>query len=492
MQTIRFGPFTYNTATGSLIKDGEEQILRQQVHALLNTFLEQEGILLSRSELIAAVWPQEHVEPNTFFQCMNHLRKALGENAEAPQFIQNFPRKGYVWICPVTRAPSRKARKTRAMWLLGLAALFLFAWFVAFFSKPPTSSVLSGHALNARKAPQAQKPLANPSSGNLPAVYTAQPSKHSQVENDGIPSSYLSRHMAKMDGDYPQAFAEAKSAFDNRDPMTCERLLRNLLDRAQREDYREAEAMAQLSLAKILRLRSPIAAKQYLSKSRLHFFDLGDAEKYHEATFILTLVQLDLGEWDSAANLLQNDLAPRGRHKRKQRIYYALAKGLWHLKTGDLASAQKALQTGRRHLRNRRASKNSLQFDLLEAAILFAQSKYETSYQHCQRIVLNAQSAGQPIIDLQARWLMVQMEALSNQPGQARQHYAQIDAQANLFALDFFRAKATWTLRQLQPDHLPAFPIENTISQDHQRFIEHLVKTSKQDLLPAGTRLFNL
>jgi len=492
MHTVRFGPFIYNTTTGSLMKDGEEQILRQQVHTLLKTFVEREGVLLSRDELIAAVWPQEHVEPNTFFQCMNHLRKALGESSEDPQFIQNYPRKGYVWMCPVDRFESRKPRRNRAMWLLGLAAVFILVWLPVYFFKSRVSAAPSAHTPVTRQALQAQPALENPSSGNLPAVYAPQPADHSSPDGRIDRQGNLGRHMAKLESDYPQLFSQARTAFENGDPRSCERILHELLDRAEREGYEEAKTMATLSLAKILRFRDPNAAKQLLSKARMAFVDLRDPQKYHEATYILTLVHLDLGEWDSAAELLETDLVPRGRGKRKQRVYFALAKGLWHLKTGELASAQEALQIGRRHLKNRRTTKNSLQFDLLEAAILFAQGDYEQAYRSSERVILNAKGAGQPIIDLQARWLMGQMDALSNQPDQARQRYTQIDERADLFALDYFRAKAIWTLRQLQPDNLPAFARENTTSPDYQRLIEALVNTSKRDLLPPGTQLFNL
>lgn len=52
---------------------------------------------------------------------MNHLRKALNETTHSPQFIQNYPRKGYVWICPAVMASESNSKNRLLQWWLPFA-----------------------------------------------------------------------------------------------------------------------------------------------------------------------------------------------------------------------------------------------------------------------------------------------------------------------------------------------------------------------------------
>src|SRR5262249_30182503 len=79
--------------------------LREQPLQLLLALLERPGDLITREELTSRLWPDR-----TFVdfdrglnKAMNHLREALGDSAEHPQFIETLPRKGYRFIAPVTQ-----------------------------------------------------------------------------------------------------------------------------------------------------------------------------------------------------------------------------------------------------------------------------------------------------------------------------------------------------------------------------------------------------
>src|SRR5215470_13782703 len=104
VRVYRFGAFAVDARTGELTDGGERTPLRDQPLQLLLLLLERPGELVMREELTRRLWPE-----GTFVdfdrglnKAMNHLREALRDSAEHPQFIETLPRKGYRFIAPVT------------------------------------------------------------------------------------------------------------------------------------------------------------------------------------------------------------------------------------------------------------------------------------------------------------------------------------------------------------------------------------------------------
>lgn len=53
------------------------------------------GQVLNQRQIEQAVWGDVLVTTNSVYQCITQLRKALGDDAKQPQYIQTIPRKGY-------------------------------------------------------------------------------------------------------------------------------------------------------------------------------------------------------------------------------------------------------------------------------------------------------------------------------------------------------------------------------------------------------------
>src|SRR4051812_654096 len=104
-RVFRFAAFVVDAKTGELTNAGQRTPLRDQPLQLLLALLERPGELVMREELTRRLWPAD-----TFVdfdrglnKAMNHLRDALSDSADHPQFIETLPRKGYRFIAPVTR-----------------------------------------------------------------------------------------------------------------------------------------------------------------------------------------------------------------------------------------------------------------------------------------------------------------------------------------------------------------------------------------------------
>lgn len=80
---------TITTGTGS------STVLRPQTLAVLDVFLKHPDILVSKNDLLAAVWPGLAVTDDSLVKCITELRKALGDVDHS--IIKTISKRGYVF-----------------------------------------------------------------------------------------------------------------------------------------------------------------------------------------------------------------------------------------------------------------------------------------------------------------------------------------------------------------------------------------------------------
>ena len=104
-----FGPFRLDNAGRRLLRDGEPVILTPKVFDTLLVLVEHHGQSLSRSELIARIWPETSVGEHNLNQSVAVLRKVLDDNPRQPDYIATLPGRGYSFIAEVRRAEVHQA-----------------------------------------------------------------------------------------------------------------------------------------------------------------------------------------------------------------------------------------------------------------------------------------------------------------------------------------------------------------------------------------------
>lgn len=78
---------------------GEEAIrLTPKALALLQYLVAHAGRIVTKDELFQAVWPEAVVSESALTVCMSELRRAMGDVAQAPQYIETVHRLGYRFI----------------------------------------------------------------------------------------------------------------------------------------------------------------------------------------------------------------------------------------------------------------------------------------------------------------------------------------------------------------------------------------------------------
>ena len=98
-----FGRFRLKSDERVLLRGEEFVALTPKAFDILLTLLENDGRIVRKDDLMKKVWPDTFVEEGNLTQNVSLLRKALGESATGPQFIETVPRRGYRFVAPVSR-----------------------------------------------------------------------------------------------------------------------------------------------------------------------------------------------------------------------------------------------------------------------------------------------------------------------------------------------------------------------------------------------------
>lgn len=102
-RVYEFGHFRLDVEECVLWRDGEKIALTQKALELLLILIEHDGRLVTKAELVGALWPDTYVDENNLPVTVSMLRKAFGEKAGEGQFIETVPRRGYRFVAPVTK-----------------------------------------------------------------------------------------------------------------------------------------------------------------------------------------------------------------------------------------------------------------------------------------------------------------------------------------------------------------------------------------------------
>ncbi|MET3664772.1 hypothetical protein ABIC66_001376 [Caulobacter sp. 1776] len=99
--------------------------LEPRVFDLLMTLVERPGLTASRDHLIETVWGEVDGSDEALSQAVAKLRRALGDDARAPRFIETVPKLGYRWIFedPPGRLPPAQRWSLGPAWVAAGAVL---------------------------------------------------------------------------------------------------------------------------------------------------------------------------------------------------------------------------------------------------------------------------------------------------------------------------------------------------------------------------------
>jgi TolB-like protein/DNA-binding winged helix-turn-helix (wHTH) protein len=107
----RFARFVLDSQKRTLSRDDSPVPLTPKAFDVLQFLVRNPNRLVSKEELLRAVWGDTFVEEGNLAQYISHLRKALGDNSEDLRLIVTIARKGYQFAADVTVGKTADATK---------------------------------------------------------------------------------------------------------------------------------------------------------------------------------------------------------------------------------------------------------------------------------------------------------------------------------------------------------------------------------------------
>jgi TolB-like protein/tetratricopeptide (TPR) repeat protein len=95
VQQIEFGHFVLDLSRECLLRDGDQVKLRPQSFRMLHYLVENGGRLLTKSELLKALWGDLAVTDDSLVQCLRDVRLALDDHDHS--IVKTVPRRGYLF-----------------------------------------------------------------------------------------------------------------------------------------------------------------------------------------------------------------------------------------------------------------------------------------------------------------------------------------------------------------------------------------------------------
>jgi predicted ATPase len=92
---MRFGDFTVDPVNAQVMRSGVEVPLRPKAFDVLCCLVERRGMLVTKDEILALVWPGVAVGDANLQACLSDVRQALGEDPKSPGFVETVHGRGY-------------------------------------------------------------------------------------------------------------------------------------------------------------------------------------------------------------------------------------------------------------------------------------------------------------------------------------------------------------------------------------------------------------
>jgi DNA-binding winged helix-turn-helix (wHTH) protein/TolB-like protein/Flp pilus assembly protein TadD len=100
---FRLGEWSVRQAEGVLFTEDRSVRLEPRVMDVLACLAADPGRVVTKEELLATVWGGAFVEEGALSQAIHSLRKALGDDARQPRYVQTIPKRGFRLLAPVER-----------------------------------------------------------------------------------------------------------------------------------------------------------------------------------------------------------------------------------------------------------------------------------------------------------------------------------------------------------------------------------------------------
>lgn len=139
----RFADVTVDVSDFRILKSGSKVEAEPRAIQVLVFLIENRGRVVTKDELIKSVWNDTFVTDNALTRVIAQLRKALGDDAREPRFIETVHTQGYRFLAPVeTGAPAA----VRPRWIWAAPAVLAGIVWAVWPGSAPKPAAMNGTA----------------------------------------------------------------------------------------------------------------------------------------------------------------------------------------------------------------------------------------------------------------------------------------------------------------------------------------------------------
>ena len=110
-QNYHFDDLVVDCQNFRVQKQGVDQPLAPRAFDVLRYLIEQRGRVIEKQELFENIWQDVIVTDDALTRAVKEIRRALGDDATAPRYVETIPKRGYRFMAGV--APHGQPRAHR-------------------------------------------------------------------------------------------------------------------------------------------------------------------------------------------------------------------------------------------------------------------------------------------------------------------------------------------------------------------------------------------
>lgn len=114
LPSYHFDDVVVDCANFRIHKSGQVRTLTPRAFDLLVYLIEHRNRVIEKQELFEQVWKESFVTDNALTRAIKDIRRAIGDDADAPRYIETVPKRGYRFIAEVGKAEETKPETSGA------------------------------------------------------------------------------------------------------------------------------------------------------------------------------------------------------------------------------------------------------------------------------------------------------------------------------------------------------------------------------------------
>src|SRR5262245_33785255 len=115
-QQIGFDDYCLDPANACLWHAQSPIRLTPKLFAVLHYLVTNAGRMITKGELLGAVWPNTIVGEGSLAVCISEIRNILGDDARSPRYIETMHRRGYRFLVPTAPLEGNQLHVWRSTW----------------------------------------------------------------------------------------------------------------------------------------------------------------------------------------------------------------------------------------------------------------------------------------------------------------------------------------------------------------------------------------